>query len=56
MTREVNELKKQLKDSFPRTAPYKIDPLDFAISYITEVRKWATENLGVEEFKEEKKQ
>ena len=40
------------KDSFPLFATYKRDPLEFAKSYIRTMRKWATENLGVEEFKE----
>jgi hypothetical protein len=40
------------KKSFPLSAPYKRDPLVFAKSYIATMRKWATENLGVEEFKE----
>jgi hypothetical protein len=44
---------KELKDSFPLSAPYKRNPVDFCKSYINEMRKWATENLGVEEFKEE---
>lgn len=50
MTREVNELKKKLRDSFPLTASYSKDPLTFAERYIAEMRKWATENLGVEKY------
>ena len=50
---EREELLKELRDSFPLTAPYKRDPLEFAKNYIFAIRKWATEKLGVEEFKEE---
>lgn len=52
MTREENTLKKELKESFPLSAPYKRDELEFAKSYIRVMRKWATEKLGVEEFEE----
>lgn len=51
MTREENQLKRKLRDSFPRTAAYSQDKLEFAERYIVAMRKWATENLGVEEFK-----
>ena len=50
MTREVNELKKKLKDSFPLTAAYSQDKLTFAERYIVEIRKWAAENLGVDKY------
>jgi SOS response regulatory protein OraA/RecX len=42
----------ELKESFPLSAPYKQDELAFAESYIRTMRKWATENLGVEAFVE----
>jgi hypothetical protein len=40
------------KELFPLSAPYKQDKFEFAKSYIRTMRKWATENLGVEAFKE----
>lgn len=46
------ELKTKLRDSFPLTAPYRRDRLEFALSYIAQIRKWATENLGVAQFQE----
>ena len=48
-----DELKQKLKESFPLNAPYKRDPLAFAESYIKEMRKWATENLEITEYKTE---
>jgi hypothetical protein len=43
-------LKDKLKMSFPLSAPYKRDPVEFAESYIKTMRNWATENLDVEPF------
>ena len=55
MSTPVEEFKKYLRDSFPLSAPFKIDELEFAKSYIETMREWATENLGVKPFKEEVK-
>ena len=42
------EIKKQLRESFPLSASYSQNKLKFAQNYIREMRKWATENLGVQ--------
>jgi len=44
-----------LRETFPLTAPYKRDRLEFALSYIHEIREWATEHLGVAAFEEVQK-
>jgi len=50
-----DELKEELKNSFPLSAPFKKDPMAFAESYIKTMRKWATENLEVEEWSDDEK-
>ena len=44
------EIKEELKESFPLTATFNTDPLEYAKNYIQEIRDWATKNLGVAEF------
>jgi hypothetical protein len=42
-----NELLEKLRQSFPKTAPYSRDPLQFARNYIDAIQAWAKEHLGV---------
>lgn len=44
------EIKEELKESFPLTAPFNTDAFEYAKNYIQEIRDWATKNLGVAEF------